>query len=114
MLGRVSEEELTRLYGAAWVFCLPSIYEGFGIPYIEAMASGCAVVATPNPGAIDVLDRGRVGVIASSAQLGQALLGLLGSQNARDRLTRDARKAVLRYDVREIAREYEQAYRPRP
>ena len=50
VLGRLDDEELAREYRAAWVFCLPSSYEGFGIPYAEAMASGTPVVATPNPG----------------------------------------------------------------
>ena len=49
VLGRVSDDELAELYRQAWVFCLPSTYEAFGIPYVEAMASGCPVVATPNP-----------------------------------------------------------------
>ena len=49
VLGRVGEAQLAELYRKAWVFCLPSSYEGFGVPYIEAMASGTAVVATPNP-----------------------------------------------------------------
>ena len=48
-LGRVSDEELARLYARAWVFCLPSSYEGFGIPYAEAMSAGLPVVATPKP-----------------------------------------------------------------
>ena len=47
MLGQVSDAELVDLYRSSWLFCLPSSYEGFGIPYAEAMANGCPVVATP-------------------------------------------------------------------
>ena len=39
VLGRLTDEELAERYRRAWVFCLPSTYEGFGVPYIEAMAS---------------------------------------------------------------------------
>ena len=39
VLGLVPLEQLAELYRRAWVFCLPSSYEGFGVPYIEAMAS---------------------------------------------------------------------------
>ena len=50
--GRVSTERTGRAVGSAWAFCLPSTYEGFGVPYIEAMAARTAVVATsPNAGA---------------------------------------------------------------
>ena len=46
VLGRVSDEELLRLYNQAECFIFPSIYEGFGIPPIEAMACGCPVLAS--------------------------------------------------------------------
>ncbi|MEI5579328.1 glycosyltransferase, partial [Streptomyces brasiliscabiei] len=51
VLGALNDEELVAAYQRAWVFCLPSDYEGFGIPYAEAMACGVPVVATENPGA---------------------------------------------------------------
>ncbi len=50
VLGRLDDEELAREYRAAWVFCLPSSYEGFGIPYAEAMASGHAGRGDAEPG----------------------------------------------------------------
>ena len=42
--GFVTDEELAALYSSAGVFAYPSVYEGFGIPPLEAMACGCAVV----------------------------------------------------------------------
>ena len=45
-LGRVTDEELTTLYKNATAFIYPSLYEGFGIPPIEAMVYGCPVVVS--------------------------------------------------------------------
>jgi len=45
-LGYLSENELASLYAGASVFAFPSIYEGFGLPPLEAMASGVPVLAS--------------------------------------------------------------------
>lgn len=44
ILGPVSDDFLTPLYWHAGVYVLPSLYEGFGMPILEAMGSGCPVV----------------------------------------------------------------------
>ena len=54
----VSDDELVALYQTAWVYASPSTYEGFGLPYLEAMACGTVVVATRNPGSVEVLGDG--------------------------------------------------------
>ncbi len=48
--GYVSDDDLKRLYASAGIFVYPSLYEGFGLPVIEAMASGIPVI-TSNVGA---------------------------------------------------------------
>ena len=45
-LGYVEEQDLPHLYSAATVFLYPSLYEGFGLPVLEAMACGTAVITS--------------------------------------------------------------------
>jgi|GEM_PF-139578 len=110
VLGRLSDVDLADRYRRAWVFCLPSSYEGFGVPYIEAMAAGCPVVATPNPGAEEVLEGGRLGLIATPERLGATIVGLLQDAPARERLTAAGIEASRRYSWDLVAEEYEAEY----
>jgi glycosyltransferase involved in cell wall biosynthesis len=45
-LGRIPDETLVNFYNAADLFCFPSLYEGFGLPVLEAMACGTPVVTS--------------------------------------------------------------------
>jgi phosphatidylinositol alpha-mannosyltransferase len=110
VLGRVSDRELARLYSEAWVFCLPSTYEGFGIPYVEAMAAGTPVVATANAGAREVTEDGRLGMLTSEAELGRSLLRLISSETERSEFAMKGRIAAEKYDLDQVARAYEELY----
>lgn len=45
-LGFVPNDDLVAIYNAATVFAMPSLYEGFGLPILEAMACGCPVITS--------------------------------------------------------------------
>ena len=109
--GKVSLETLTDLYRQAWVFCLPSTYEGFGVPYIEAMASGTSVVAAPNPGAREVLDEGKYGLLPNDDQIGTQILALLSDAGQRSKYEGLGLGRAAEYDWQNIAGQYEQVYR---
>jgi len=53
--GRISDEDLPLLYSGADLFVFPSLYEGFGLPPLEAMACGCPVVSSNTSSLPEVL-----------------------------------------------------------
>jgi phosphatidyl-myo-inositol alpha-mannosyltransferase len=108
--GRVPNSKLAELYSQAWVFCLPSSYEGFGVPYIEAMASGTAVVATANPGAREVTCDGKYGVICADQELGGKIGGLLCDRASRERLAAAALQRARDFGWNRICSDYEALY----
>ena len=110
VFNRIPLEQLTDLYRRAWVFCLPSSYEGFGVPYIEAMASGCPVVATPNVGAVEVLGAGKFGTLVEPDQLGSTILGLLNDKQAREKWTAVGLERVQEFAWDHIVDQYEKVY----
>lgn len=110
VLGRLSTEALADRFRRAWAFCLPSTYEGFGVPYIEAMASGTAVVATPNPGANEVLSKGEHGVLVKDAGLGDALVEVLTNTERRKDLEAVGLNRAEDFNWDRVAQAYEQLY----
>jgi phosphatidylinositol alpha-mannosyltransferase len=109
-LGPLGDAELATRLASAWAMCLPSAYEGFGRPYAEAMAAGTVAAATPNPGANDVLDDGRAGVVASDRDLGHSLCRVLTDETARARFVAEGRARAGRYDWAAVAAQYERLY----
>jgi glycosyltransferase involved in cell wall biosynthesis len=104
-----SDTQMSRLYRSAWLFCMPSTYEGFGMPYLEAMLHGLPVVATPNPGAQLVLRDG-AGVITSDANLGRTLCALLEDADARTRLAVAGQARGQQFSWEHVLTEHERAY----
>ncbi|WP_277348400.1 glycosyltransferase family 4 protein [Planctomonas sp. JC2975] len=110
VLGELTDAQLVEAYQRAWVFCLPSDYEGFGIPYAEAMASGLPVVATPNIGAQYVTDDGAAGVLAPLESIGVALRDLLADSEARALLAQRSSARGSQFSLDRVVDAYEQLY----
>lgn len=77
MTGWIGDETLPGLLSAAEIFCYPSLYEGFGLPPLEAMATGTPVIAGSYPCAQEVLADGARIIDATNADtLADSLLEL--------------------------------------
>lgn len=82
--GYVSDEELVALYSAAECFVFPSLYEGFGIPPLEAMALGCPVVCSDALAMREVLEDAVIYFDGhNSKALGDAVSELLSDHERR-------------------------------
>ena len=101
---------LAQAFREAWVFALPSTYEGFGIPYLEAMASGTAVIATPNTGANELLGDGSHGVLVEDTDFCAALLALLADDVERARLAAAGLERSRAFTWTAVARAYLRVY----
>jgi phosphatidylinositol alpha-mannosyltransferase len=108
--GRVPFETLTDLFRRAWVFCLPSTYEGFGVPYIEAMASGTPVVAYPNDGACEVTQNGQCGILSRDEQLADNIVKVLTDAALREQLRNAGLKRAQEFGWDRVCDQYEAIY----
>lgn len=105
LLGRVGDETLPGLLASAEIFCYPSLYEGFGLPPLEAMAAGtCAVVGTYEA-APEVLGDAAVLVDPTDIEaLATSLRSLAGDADTRRRLAMAGRARALSFTWERTAR----------
>ena len=104
--GYVSQAELVELYRGAAALVLPSRYEGFGLPALEAMATGTPVVATADEALREVA--GDAALYAAADRLGDALRRAVAE---RDRLVAAGLERARRFTWAETARRTLAVYR---
>jgi len=88
-LQSLSREEIAACYSRARIFAMPSVGEGFGLVFLEAMACGRPVIAAACGGALDLIEDGVNGLLVpprDSAGLILALRRMLESESLRSRL----------------------------
>ena len=98
LTGRVESAELIRLYREATVVVVPSRYEGFGLPAVEAMACGTPVVATRAGALTEVMQLTEGGVLADRDDPDSIAAGvrmLLESTEARASMAKRGRERVV-------------------
>ena len=107
--GDVSWDELAEEYVNADCFCLPSVQEGFGIVFLEAMAAGLPVVACRAAAVPEVVREGETGVLVpprAPPALADALADLLRSPERARALGGAARVRVADYAVERVAERF--------
>lgn len=105
------DAELASYLARCWVFACPSQYEGFGIPYVEAMAAGTMVIASPNTGAFDQLGpEDTSGLIRDDATFGQAVSMALFDDALRADYADRGRRHAVDFEADTIADRYEALY----
>jgi glycosyltransferase involved in cell wall biosynthesis len=106
VLGRVrlmdwmDQAELLKVYDAHGLFLFPSLFEGFGKAFLEAMARGLVVVAARNGGMRDIIINGTSGLLVptgDSARMAERCIELLQRPDEMKRLSRAARKSSLQF-----------------
>lgn len=87
--GFAPEEDLIRLYNAAEVFVFPSLYEGFGLPPLEAMACGTPVICSNAASLPEVVGDAAMQVSPDSpAELASAIYDVLSNPQLQERMRR--------------------------
>ncbi len=103
-LGDVSIDELAAEYNKADVFCLPSVQEGFGIVFLEAMAAGKAIVASHAAAVPEVVRHGILVEPDNPEALADALIRLDRNPDLRWSLGAQGLRDVEAFDLRRVAR----------
>jgi len=105
-LGRVPDDELLLAYNAAEVLVMPSYYEGFGLPALEAMACGTPVIVTNAASLPEVVGNAALIVTAGNpSELAAAMQAVLMESTTRHDLIRKGKDHVRSYTWARTARE---------
>lgn len=107
-LGFISHEDIPRYFSACDIFIRPSRSEGFGNSFIEAMAAGIPVIATPVGGIVDFLSDKETGVfcaVDNPQSIAKEVSFIMGDRVLRDKIVINAKKIVFeRYDWNRVSK----------
>jgi len=109
--GFVADEDLPALYSLADVFVFPSLYEGFGIPVLEAMACGTPVVTSNNSSLPEAAGSAALMVEATDAtELAEAIAKVLNDNELRRRMIAAGYEQASRFTWQRSAQALLEAY----
>lgn len=109
---QVTNEDLALLYNAASLFAFPSLYEGFGLPLLEAMACGTPIVTANNSSIPEIVDDAALLVEAKDAKaIADAIASVLTDEAIYATLKQRGSKRAAAFSWEKCARETLTAYR---
>jgi glycosyltransferase involved in cell wall biosynthesis len=117
LTGQVSQEnvsdiELNDLYRQAELYVMPSLYEGFGIPALEAMAVNCPVLLSNTSSLPEVGgDAARYFIAGNESSMAEAIREIVTNDEARKAMVEAGKLQVSRFSWEKCAQETADAYR---
>jgi glycosyltransferase involved in cell wall biosynthesis len=107
--GYIDEADKPSLYRLADIFVYPSLYEGFGLPVIEAMACGTPVIANKIPVMEEIVGDGAF-LTATVREMAGAMIALLTQKPLRDTMINQGIAQATRYSWRKTAQQTLEVY----
>ena len=108
--GYLSDDDLCILYNAADLFVFPSLYEGFGLPPLEAMSCGCPVVAANTSSLPEVCGNGAYYVKPDPKSIAKGMHTVLCNEEMRNTMKINALHRAGTFSWEKCARETLQVY----
>jgi glycosyltransferase involved in cell wall biosynthesis len=110
-LGFLPNEDLVMLYNTAEAFVFPSLYEGFGLPVLEAMACGCPVITTKEGSLPEVAGDAALYVDAYDVDnIAEGIRNVFSNKRLREELSEKGLEQAKKFSWKETARETLQVY----
>lgn len=112
-LGFLPEERKIESFQSADVFVFPTLYEGFGIVFLEAMASGLPIITTDVAGNKEIIEDRKNGLIVkpkNSEEIALAALNLLNNNKLISKIKKNNLDKVKNYDWKKVAKRFLQVY----
>lgn len=111
VIGFINENELVAIYQSAQALIMPSYYEGFGLPVVEAFASGCPVISTNKGSLSEIINNAALTTEPNDHEnIADAIKKIYLDQSLRQKLCREGKKWVSQYTWKNTAQQTYKIY----